>query len=115
MKNFIGYARMIDLDNPETSQSLINSQLNAIRNHCQKKGYNLLYIFSDDGYDNEAFDAPNWENLEDYLATEKVDGVVVLNKEIINPNANYADVKIDEWNQAGIAVEFLVVEKHPLA
>lgn len=115
MKNFIGYARIIELGKPQTSQSLINSQLNTIRDHCHDKGYNLLYIFSDEGYDNEAFDAPAWENLEDYLAAEKVDGVVVLSKSIINPNADYADVKIDEWNQAGIAVELLVAEDHPFA
>lgn len=98
MKKVIGYARISTEDQSHFS---IANQKEQIILFCERKGYQLLRIFTDEGQSAKNFDRKEWSKLNKYLAENKgnIDLLIVLKYDRFSRNIVEALTTIDELEQ----------------
>jgi len=103
----VGYTSLESTIADVSGAELLQLQNKFIKEYCRENGLELLYIFADNGSNNE-FTAKNWLNLEDYIRVEPVTQVIALNPDRICKNIRARKEK--ELELADIGVRFIYLD-----
>lgn len=105
----------VSTDNQEREGTSLQTQLEACRNYCQGKGYDVSYRFSE-SYSGLSLERPDLEKLRDLVRTEAIDVLVVYCLDRLSRNATHGVILRDELDKYHIAFESVTedIDKTPL-
>jgi site-specific DNA recombinase len=99
------YAR-VSSDRQEKEET-VQSQLAALREHAQEKGYEVIEEYVDEGYSGATLARPRLERLRDDARAGRFEKVLVHSLDRLARKLGVQYVLFEEWEKEGVAVELL--------
>ena len=105
----------VSTDNQEAEGTSLQTQLEACRNYCQDKSYDVAYRFNE-AFSGLTLDRPQLNELRDLVRNEKIDVVVVYCLDRLSRNATHGVIIRDELDKHHVILESVTedIDKTPL-
>ncbi len=114
MKTAAIYCR-VSTDNQEAEGTSLQTQLEACREYCQGRGYDVAYRYSE-AYSGLTLDRPQLNELRELVRNEQIDVVVVYCLDRLSRNATHGVIIRDEFDKHHVILESVTedIDKTPL-
>ena len=105
----------VSTDNQEQEGTSLQTQLEACREYCQGKGYDVDYQYSE-AYSGLTLDRPQLNELRELVRNEQIDVVVVYCLDRLSRNATHGVIVRDELDKHHVLIESVTedIDKTPL-
>jgi len=106
MKTAAIYCR-VSTDNQETEGTSLQTQLEACRNYCQGKGYDVAYRFSE-AYSGLTLDRPKLNELRDLVRDDAIDVLVVYCLDRLSRDPTHGVILTQELEKHTVTLEAVI-------
>ncbi|MCK4962027.1 MAG: recombinase family protein [Anaerolineales bacterium] len=103
MKTAAIYCR-VSTDNQEREGTSLQTQLDAILNYCQEKGYDVRHRFSETK-SGLTLDRPKLDELRDLARNEQIDVLVVYSLDRLSRNPNHGVIILNDLEKHKVTLE----------
>ena len=105
----------VSTDNQESEGTSLQTQLEACREYCQGKGYEVAYRISE-AYSGLTLDRPKLNELRELVRSGDLDVVVVYCLDRLSRNATHGVILRDEFDKHHVLIESITedIDKTPL-
>ena len=105
----------VSTDNQEAEGTSLQTQLEGSLKHCQGKGYNTAYRFSE-AYSGLSLERPELDKLRELVRAGAIDVVVVYSLDRLSRNATHGVILRDELDKHHVKLESVTedIDKTPL-
>ncbi len=114
MKQAAIYCR-VSTDNQESEGTSLQTQLEACRNYCQSKDYEVAYRYSE-AYSGLTLDRPQLNDLRELVRNEQIDILVIYCLDRLSRNATHGVILRDELDKHHVLIESVTedIDRTPL-
>ena len=91
------YIRLSREDEKEKESSSVESQRSYLKDYIEKKGYQLIKEYTDDGYTGTNFQRPGFQELLNDIKTKKINMILVKDLSRLGRNNSQVSFYLDEY------------------